>query len=134
VKLKIPHTRAAGKSNRVVGKMKGMAKSYHEQPDPSTSSDGYMKIPHDILETLARADLSSYENRIVMVILHMTLGWHKDADTIANRQFRNATGIKDRGNIHRAVRKLEERRIIVVSRDYRGVVYKDTIRRYQKRN
>jgi phage replication O-like protein O len=91
-----------------------MAKS-----QPSTSDGSFTQVPHEILETLARAELSSYESRVVLVIIRMTFGWHRDADTIANLQFRNATGIKHRGNIHRAVRKLEERRIIVVSRDYR---------------
>src|SRR6185295_19539304 len=96
-----------------------MAKSRHEEPSASTSSDGFTQVPHEILESLARTDLSSYESRVLLVIIRMTFGWHKEADTIANLQFRNATGIKDRGNIHRAVRRLEQRRIIVVCRDYR---------------
>jgi hypothetical protein len=47
----------------------------------------------------------------------MTFGWHKEADTIANRQFCEATGIEDRRNIYRTVRQLEARKIIVVCRD-----------------
>lgn len=80
--------------------------------------EGYTQLPNDILEILARTELSPYQHRVLMVIIRMTFGWHKDADRIANRQFRNATGIKDRANICRSVKKLEQRHIIVVSRDY----------------
>ncbi|GEM_PF-4848428 len=80
-------------------------------------SQGFTPVPHEILEMLARTELSSYQLRVLMVILRRTFGWHKDADTIASLQFRSATGINDRRNIHRTVKSLADRRIIVVYRD-----------------
>jgi phage replication O-like protein O len=81
------------------------------------NNEGFTQVPHEILESLARADLSSYQHRVLTVIIRLTLGWHKEADTIANLQFCNATGIKDRRNVHRTIQGLEARKIIVVCRD-----------------
>lgn len=66
---------------------------------------------------LARTELSSYQQQVLMVIIRMTFGWHKKTDRIANVQIRNATGIKDRRNIDRTARTLAARKIIVVCRD-----------------
>ena len=66
-----------------------------------------------------RAKLSSYKSRALLAIVRMTFGWQKpDGDTIALRQFSEATGI-ERRNIDRAARNLEKRYFITVRRDGR---------------
>jgi phage replication O-like protein O len=81
------------------------------------SDEKYTMIPNDVLEMLARAKLSPYQSQVLLVIIRMTFGWHKESDTIANLQFQNATGIPNRSNVRRTVRELQARQIIVVSRD-----------------
>jgi phage replication O-like protein O len=93
-----------------------MAKTSPDTSKAARFSDGFTQVPHALLDMVARTNLSPYETRILMVITRMTYGWHKEGDTIANLQFREATRINDRRNISHAVRKLESRRIIIVSR------------------
>ena len=86
----------------------------------------FTPIPHDVVEKLMRTDLSPYESRILMVIFRMTYGYEQHrltGDYIANKTFRERTGIKDRGNVHRTVHGLAARRIIVVSRDYKKAAH-----------
>jgi phage replication O-like protein O len=78
----------------------------------------FTQIPNDLLEELVRTELSSYETRAMLFIARMTWGQCKESETLVLRQFSNATGI-DRRNIHRALGKLESRRLIVVCRDDR---------------
>lgn len=78
----------------------------------------FTQIPNDLLEGLVRTELSSYETRALLFIARMTWGQRKESETLVLRQFSNATGI-DRRNIHRALGKLESRRLIVVCRDDR---------------
>jgi phage replication O-like protein O len=55
--------------------------------------NGHVKIANEIIEQLAKINLSNYEWRILMVILRKTYGWNKKIDTISLSQFQEATGI-----------------------------------------
>jgi phage replication O-like protein O len=86
-------------------------------------NEGFTAVPNDILEACVRLKLSSYETRIFLTIVRMTFGWQKpDGDTIALRQFTEATGI-DRRNVGRAARKLEERQFIWISRNGKNAAH-----------
>ena len=76
------------------------------------------QVPNDFLETLARTPLSPYESRILLSIARMTWGCGKKIESIALRQLGETTGI-DRRNVHRALRNLESRRLVVIGRDDR---------------
>lgn len=80
--------------------------------------DGFTKVPNGILEALARQKLTIYEWRVLFVIFRLVMGWRKRSDWISLSQFSRATGL-DRANIYRALRMLEARAIVVVSRDNR---------------
>jgi phage replication O-like protein O len=78
--------------------------------------NGYVKIAHELFEALMRTSLSSQENQVLRCIIRKTYGFGKKTDHIPLKQFKNLTGI-DRRNAHRALKRLEQKKIIVVSRD-----------------
>jgi len=79
---------------------------------------GFSQIPHKLAENVARSDLSPHESRCLWAIIRKTFGWQKESDRISLQQFSDATGL-DRRHIHRALKKLEQRKILVIRRDDR---------------
>jgi phage replication O-like protein O len=78
--------------------------------------DGYTQIAHEIMEALAQINLSPYESRAIWFILRKTYGWKKKRDWIALSQF--SKGLKlDRRHVHRALKGLLSKDIIVICRD-----------------
>lgn len=65
----------------------------------------YTKIPNEIIEALCHVNLSSYESRVLWLILRKTYGFHKKTDWISLSQFSKETGI-DRRNICKVIKKL----------------------------
>ena len=82
---------------------------------------GYTAIANEILEAMAGFNFSPYETRILCVIFRKTFGWHKKKDKIAFSHFEKATGLY-RWSIQRTLQRLEERKIIVRSREYDRIV------------
>lgn len=79
--------------------------------------NGYTSIANELVEALARVNLTAYQQRILWVIWRKTYGWQgKKADYISISQFEKLTGI-DRRNIVRTVRELEMMQMITVERD-----------------
>ncbi|OGC78296.1 hypothetical protein A2619_03990 [candidate division WWE3 bacterium RIFOXYD1_FULL_39_9] len=75
---------------------------------------GFVAISNEIAEALARTNLSEYESRSLWVILRKTYGWNKNSDLISIGQFAKITG-KDGANIFRAIRRLEDKKIVLVN-------------------
>lgn len=79
--------------------------------------NGYTQIANEIIEALARLNISSYERRIIDIIIRKTWGFvdnsgnHKIWDRIAYSQFSNYTGISKQ-NVHRAIKKLIDKTVI----------------------
>lgn len=44
-----------------------------------TETSPYTKVPHDVLEKLARFHLPLYELRVVLVIIRLTYGLHRES-------------------------------------------------------
>jgi phage replication O-like protein O len=82
----------------------------------------FTAIPHEIVEAFARTNLSPYESRVVWFICRKTFGWHKKTDYISLSQFALGTGI-DRRNVHRTLKGLESRKIVVRRDDRKGIRY-----------
>ena len=80
--------------------------------------DGFTKIPNEMLDALAMCRLTNYQWRVLCVTFRRVNGWNKSDDWISLSQFSSATGV-ERGNVHRAIRNLEDMRIVVVNRDYK---------------
>jgi phage replication O-like protein O len=73
--------------------------------------NGHVKIANEIVEQLARINLSNYEWRILMVILRKTYGWNKKTDNISLSQFEDSTGIKSQ-HIAVALKRLVKSNVI----------------------
>jgi phage replication O-like protein O len=85
--------------------------------------DGYTPIANEIAEALCRVNLSAYESRILWFLFRKTYGWEKKTDWIALSQFSKGTGL-DRRMVHRTLKHLEARKIIVIHRgDKRRIRY-----------
>jgi phage replication O-like protein O len=79
--------------------------------------DGFTRIANEIIEVLARINLSPYESRVLWFVLRKTYGWRKKSDWIAASQMRAGLGGLDRRNIFRALKGLSGKNMIVISRD-----------------
>jgi phage replication O-like protein O len=73
--------------------------------------NGYTKIANEIIENLARINLSPYENRLLMAIIRMTYGWGKKTDFVSISQLGKLTKL-DRRNISRTKLRLLHRKLI----------------------
>jgi len=74
--------------------------------------NGHVKIANEIIEQLAKINLSNYEWRLLMIILRKTYGWNKKTDCISLSQFQESTGIKTQ-HISVALKRLLKSNIIV---------------------
>ena len=83
--------------------------------------NGFTRIANEILEALARTNLSPYEWRVLMFLFRKTYGHQKKADAIPRSQFSNGLCL-DRRLVHRAIKSLESKRLLVISRDDSGAV------------
>jgi len=73
--------------------------------------NGHIDIANEIVEQLAKIQLSGYESRMLWVIWRKTYGWHKKKDVISISQFQKFTGL-DRRHVQRTLNRLIERNII----------------------
>jgi phage replication O-like protein O len=86
-------------------------------------NDGHTDIPHEVLEALAKENLSPNEWRCLMVILRLTWGWHKRKDRIPLSKFVKKTGIKKQ-NVSNTIARLIERNMIITDYDTKGTTYR----------
>jgi len=86
-------------------------------------SEAFTKFPNGLLEAICRTNLSAYENRVFFFILRKTSGFHKESDWISHSQFEAGLDL-DRRLVGRALKKLEERGMILVDRaDKKRLIY-----------
>jgi phage replication O-like protein O len=78
----------------------------------SSTETGFTKVPHGILEALARICLGSYEMRVVLFVIRKTYGWHKEVDWISLSQISEGTGIA-KSNVSRTIKSLALKNIII---------------------
>lgn len=78
--------------------------------------DGHLAIANEIVEALMRINLSAYESRVLWFLFRKTYGWKKKTDWIALSQFSSCIGL-DRRLIHRAIKELSSKKMIVIERD-----------------
>jgi len=93
--------------------------------------NGYTQIANEIIEALFKINLSPYENRFIWFILRKTYGWKKKTDWISLSQFAKEMGL-DRRNIHRTIKKLSSKQMIVVYRDYKNHIGYGFQKNYEK--
>lgn len=78
--------------------------------------NGYTAIANEIIEELWKINLSPYESRVLWYIFRKTYGWKKKTDWIPLSQFAKAINL-DRRLIHRSIKSLSSKKMIVISKD-----------------
>jgi len=78
--------------------------------------DGFTPIANEIMEALMKVNLSAYESRVLWFLFRKTYGWNKKTDWITLSQFSACIGL-DRRLIHRAIKSLSSKKMIVIDRD-----------------
>ncbi|MHC4618349.1 MAG: replication protein [Planctomycetota bacterium] len=73
--------------------------------------NGHVKIANEIIDELARLNLSKREWRVLWAVLRKTWGWRRKVDTIPNSQLAQLTGI-ERPHVVTAKRQLIEKNIL----------------------
>ncbi len=79
--------------------------------------NGYTQIANELIEALARFNLSPYESRLLWYIARKTYGYQKKTDAISLGQFALGTGIPV-SNVIRTLKKLENRHFITKTKDF----------------
>lgn len=78
--------------------------------------DGYIKIANEIAEALMTINLSAYESRVLWFIFRKTYGFQKKTDWLSLSQFSDLIGL-DRRLVHRAIKGLLSKGMLVIERD-----------------
>ena len=73
--------------------------------------NGYTAIANEIMDALAKMDLSSSESRILRVVLRKTYGWNKPNDQISLSQFQKLTSLSRQMVCH-AIKLLVKRGLL----------------------
>lgn len=76
------------------------------------AENGHIDIAHEIAEAFFKLQLSGNQWRILWVIFRQTYGWKKTKERISISYFQRKTGL-DRRNIHRALKEMINRNIVV---------------------
>lgn len=77
---------------------------------------GFTQIPNEIIQALCRLNLSKYEWRVLLYILRMTYGYHRDSVCLALSLISKYVGL-DRRHAHRAAKSLKKKGVLIISRD-----------------
>jgi phage replication O-like protein O len=75
----------------------------------------FIQIPMRVFDVLFQVQLGVHERAVFDFIARKTWGFQKESDWISHSQFERNTHI-DRRRVGRALRKIEDRNIIVVDR------------------
>ncbi len=84
--------------------------------------NGYTRVANEILDNIAKINLSPYESRVLWAIIRLTYGWHKKVARISLGQLSELTGIK-RNKMSGIIKRLEKQLLIVVDRTVRSRLY-----------
>jgi len=86
--------------------------------------NGWLKIANELADAFASAKLTMNEWQIVWCVIRMTYGFKKKQSVISLGVFEKKTGI-DRRIIHRTIKNLETKNILIVDRQgYKNTTYK----------
>ncbi len=87
------------------------------------AENGYLALANEIVEVLAKTQLSGHESRILWAVWRKTYSWHKKSDLISLSQLGRLTNLK-RVDVCKSIKKLVSKRILLVDKN-------DDINRYE---
>lgn len=82
--------------------------------------NGFTQLANEILEVLARTNLSGQEFRIILAIVRKTYGFKKKSDFISISQFKKLTGINSTARVSQLTNSLEKKNMLVINRTSGG--------------
>lgn len=79
----------------------------------SSREQGFTKVPNTVLEALSSSDFSSRELKVIIAIIRLTLGFHKEEECISANLISRFSGM-DRSTAAKIVNELIERNALQV--------------------
>ena len=87
-----------------------------QQRDSVQVMTNYTKMPNTIIDDCIMAQISDKAFKCLMFVMRQTVGFNRASHTIATTQFQKYCGIKKEETVAKAVRELEQCKIITVER------------------
>ena len=87
-----------------------------QQRDSVQVMTNYTKMPNTIIDDCIMAGISDKAFKCLMFIMRQTVGFNRTSHTIATTQFQKYCGIKKDETVAKAVRELEQCKLITVER------------------
>jgi phage replication O-like protein O len=81
-----------------------------------TGKKGFRRIENELFKAIISADITRSGYKILLTVIHFTLGYQKDTADISLSTYQKMTGLT-KANVLEAIRKLENKKIIRVVRD-----------------
>ena len=82
--------------------------------------NGHLDLANELVEKLAKTQLSGYESRILWSIWRKTYCWHKKQENINFDQFKELTEIRNSSRLSETIKRLIDRRIVTKNRKLYG--------------
>lgn len=79
---------------------------------------GYTKIPNNILRAIYRSPFNGTEIRVIVFVIRMTSGWHKENKLLSYGYIAKEANLNKR-NVRRAINLLIQSKVIIKSKDGR---------------
>ena len=87
-----------------------------QQRDSVQVMTNYTKMPNTIIDDCIMAQISDKAFKCLMFVMRQTVGFNRASHTIATTQFQKYCGIKKEETVAKAVRELEQCKLIAVER------------------
>ena len=87
-----------------------------QQRDSVQVMTNYTKMPNTIIDDCIMAQISDKAFKCLMFVMRQTVGFNRASHTIATTQFQKYCGIKKEETVAKAVRELEQCKLITVER------------------
>jgi len=79
---------------------------------------GYTRIPNNILRAIYKSPFNGTEIRVIVFVIRMTSGWHKENKLLSYGYIARETNLNKR-NVRRAINLLIQFKVIIKSKDGR---------------
>jgi len=82
------------------------------------NNGGYTKISNNVLRAIYRSPFNGTEIRVIIFVIRMTSGWHKESKLLSYGYIAKETNLNKR-NVKRAINLLIQAKVIIKSKDGR---------------
>lgn len=96
--------------------LKPQAREYRAEAsvnEDAEAGSGFTKIGHDLLEALIGCDMPASEVRLVLLIIRLTNGWHRDSAPIPLAKISDNLGIAHESHCSRLLASLKKKGVVM---------------------